>query len=104
MACEQWGLPDSLARTVLHHHDPYRDATAGHVEALVSTIHFADLAMFPSAMPGTPGFADAPRSTIEESLMPKVPKGISISVDDLHQLIVKTATDVDARCVALGIA
>lgn len=103
MACEQWGLPDSLTAAVLRHHEPQIDANAGKVEALVATIHFADMAMFPSAMPGTPGFAEASLSIIEERLMPHVPAGISISSNALHGIITKTATDVDATCVALGI-
>lgn len=104
MACDHWGLPKVLGLTVLHHHDPFRDATVGRVEALVSVIHFADLAMFPSAMPGTPGWADADVGDVEREFEDKIPQGISLSGTALHRIIRQTAEEVDVTCVALGIA
>lgn len=102
MACKKWGLPDVITTAVRRHHDPV-DPAAGTVEALVATVRFADFAMFPSALPGSPGFADAPLSTIEEDLMPKLPSGFSVSAEALQQLISKSTTEVDAMCIGLGL-
>ncbi len=104
MACRQWGLPPSLTEVVRRHHEPQSDTKTGTVEALVATIRFADIAMFPSALPGTPGFADASLSEIEDVLLPKVPGGISVTAANLRRLIIETASDVDETCVALGLA
>lgn len=104
MACEQWALPDSLADSVLRHHEPQTDVRGRTVEALIATVQFADLVMFPSAMPGTPGFVEAARRTVEDVLMPKVPTGLSVSAKDLHEVIVATAAQADATCAALGIS
>lgn len=104
MACGNWGMPNQLTAAVLHHHEPDIDPLAGSVEAMVATIRFADLAMFPSAVVGSPGYADASRRTIEEELLPKVPQGILLTAESLHELIRTTTTEVEATCVALGVA
>lgn len=104
MACEQWGLPESLRLAILGHHEPHRDVTLGKVEALVSTVHFADLAMFPSAVPGSTGWEEATKAEIAESLIPMVPVGITLTPSSLEAIIRTTTVEVEANCRALGIA
>lgn len=103
MACAHWGLPENLRLAVLGHHEPHRDVTLGKVEALISTIHFADLAMFPSAMPGSTGWDEASKEEVERLLLPKAPVGITLTPTTLHQIISKATAEVDGTCRALGI-
>lgn len=103
IACEHWGLPEILRLTVLGHHDPHRDVTVGKVEALVSTIHFADLAMFPAARPGTMGWESASKEEIAKSLIPMVPEGVTLTPTTLQHIIGTATAEVEATCRALGI-
>ena len=104
LACAHWGLPTIIQQVALRHHEPDLDAAAGATEALIALIRFADLAMFPSAMPGAPGYGDASLELLESSLMPEVPDGVSLSMERLREVIVTTTQEVDVLCAALGIA
>lgn len=102
-ACERWGLPHLLADVVRRHHEPDIDPNAGPVDALIALTHFTDLAMFPSAMPGSPGYDAAGVEVIEAELMPKLPDGFIISANSLHDIISTVTAEVDDICRALGI-
>lgn len=103
MACDHWGLPSLFGAVALRHHEQDVDPHRGPVDALISLIHFADLAMFPSAMPGTPGYDSASLEIVQAELMPKCPSGLAISADALHGIIGTVTAEVDQTCVALGI-
>lgn len=104
MACTRWGLPETISEVVRRHHEPNWAPVGGGVSAMIAMVHFADLAMFPSAMPGTPGYDSAEIETIENDLMPKVPKGLVLTAEQLHGLIVTVTEEVDVTCRSLGIA
>lgn len=103
MACRRWGLPETLGQVVLRHHESGVDSPLGKVEVLLTAVQLADLAMFPSTMPGTPGYSEASLETIEQELMPKVPRGLELSAESLRDIIVTTTKEVDAICGALGL-
>jgi putative nucleotidyltransferase with HDIG domain len=104
MACVRWGLPESLGEVVRRHHEPDVDSTAGPAEALLATLHFADLAMFPSAMPGVLGYAAAGVEAVDADLISKLPLGLNLSASALHAIITDVTSDVDQTCATLGIA
>lgn len=103
MACRRWGLPESLGEIVLRHHEADVVPGNGTVEAMLATLHFTDLAMFPSALPGTPGYDVAGPDAIELELLPKLPPGMSVSADDLHAVIVTVTAESERTCQALGL-
>lgn len=103
MACERWGLPSALGEVVLRHHEPNVDPAKGPVEALLAALHFTDLAMFPSALPGTPGYDVQGPEAIEEQLIPKLPPGLVMSAEDLHAMIVSVTEESQDTCESLGI-
>ena len=104
MACERWGLPPLVGEVVLRHHQERVDPTRGSAEALIATIHFVDLAMFPSALPGTPGYDQAPLEVIESDLMPKMPSGVRMTAGALHELIISVTAETDVLCRSLGLS
>lgn len=103
MACQRWGLPATLGEVVRRHHEPGADPSRGAVEAMLATLHFTDLAMFPSAMPGTPGYDLAGLDAVEEELLPKLPPGLDISAGELHSVISSVIEESDRTCQSLGI-
>lgn len=103
MASERWGLPSTIGEVILRHHETGVDPFAGDAEAQIATLHFVDLAMFPSAMPGTPGYDEASIDQIELELMPKKPRGLEMSAGALHKLIVGVTAEADDLCRSLGI-
>lgn len=104
MACEHWSLPRTIGRVALRHHEPIAGPAMGDVARLVELARFADLAMFPSALPGTPSYADAGEAAIETELIPKLPSGLAISTPVLMETIAKVSADVDDTSAALGLS
>lgn len=102
-ACHHWGLPDLLVDAVAQHHESGLDSAAGPRQALAALVQFADLAMFPSAMPGTPGFDHSPLEVIEERLVPHLPDVLSLSPEALRKIIAAGCAEADAACAALGL-
>ncbi len=100
MASDRWGLPGPLGEVVLRHDEPNVDATAGPTEAVLAILHFADLAMFPSAMPGAPGYASLGVDSVDQEL----PAGLRLSAGLLHEMIRTVTVEVDDTCRALGLA
>lgn len=101
-ACRSWGLPDVLADTVARHHHPVehpQDATG----LLVLMCRFADLAMFPSAIPGSPSLAEDDEG-IEEQLLPRLPPNlVGVDLPTLRTVIGTTVAGADATGATLGI-
>ena len=88
---------------VRHHHrsDP---ALAGSApDKLAALVRLADLAMFPSAMPGTPGLAEANDGSIVH-LAGRLPPSIELTMAELRELIIATTAAAEETCVALGVS
>ncbi len=102
MACRQWGLPDHIGTVILHHHDRV-DALDETVGRPLAAVRFADLIMFPSAMPGSEGYDRADIATIETDLLPAQPPVFGLDAEGLHQLIVRAADRAALATSALGL-
>ena len=103
MACRRWGLPDVIEDVVGRHHDPgiTPSSTFGN-DAAVVLLRFADLAMFPSAVPGTPGWDQADLEVIEAELMPRVPPWMTIQPEQLRDVLAATAEETARTVSSLG--
>ena len=105
MACERWGLPAVIARVVRQHHYPLPERFTDPDEKVVAIVRFADLAMFPSAMPG----ADVLHRSlgIDELvtyLQPRLPSFLPLSGAQLSQIVEQAGLEADQASQALGIA
>lgn len=99
-ACRRWNLPDVLVEVVGRHHHPVH-SPVGEVDLLVAMTRFADLAMFPSAMPGTPGREGDSDATIEADLVPHLPPQLThLGPGDLRRVIV----EANGRAERVGLA
>lgn len=103
MACEKWHLPDTITRVVRDHHLTPARQDADPVARLTALIRLADIAMFPSAMPGTPGLGEADQESVWRVLGPKLPPFVSILPDELRILVRTVTADAEAICRSLGI-
>ena len=103
MACAKWGLPPAIEQMVRHHHrsDPALAGTTP--DKLAALVRVADLAMFPSAMPGTPGLAEADDGSIVH-LAGRLPPSIGLTMAELRELIVATTDAAEATCIELGVS
>lgn len=100
-ACRRWGLPDVLVDAVARHHHPVGNTTDP-VGLLIAMCRFADLAMFPSAMPGTRGLVDDPEK-IEDYLLPRLPPNLAaVDLATLHKVIAETLAATDETGATLG--
>ena len=102
-ACSKWGLPAMVGEVIERHHDPI-DTPHDPVEKLTVLVQFADLAMFPSAMPGTPGMEEASDADLERELLARMPGFLDLGVTELRDLLTRTAEEADAASEALGLA
>lgn len=102
-ACRIWGIPDSIRDTVRDHHDSPTAAPRTKSAKNVALIRLADLAMFPSAMPGTLGLAESPQSLIEDLLMPKLPPFLAIDAASLHELVRSATAEAEVMVRTLGL-
>ncbi|MGH1487991.1 MAG: HDOD domain-containing protein [Acidimicrobiales bacterium] len=104
MACVKWRLPDAIRQSVRKHHDPLPDKLSTLEDKIVAIVRVADLAMFPSAVPGNDSLAQAMSSEeLLEYVQPRLPSFLTISGPLLSQLIEQAEADADAACQALGI-
>ncbi len=85
-ACTKLRIPD-LIRTVVRDHHTQHLRRSTDADRLSSIVRVADLAMFPSALPGTPGLNRATPEVVEQLLRPKMPSFVPASTDDLCRLI-----------------
>lgn len=103
-ACRRWMLPDLVVSAVGQHHHPTVD-TRTEVGRLVALVRFADLLMFPSALPGTPGREQDDDETIAAELVPRLPPSLAhLSVDQLRAVLVDTTAWADETAASLGFA
>jgi putative nucleotidyltransferase with HDIG domain len=101
LACDKWGLPRSIVRMVREHHAKARSADP--LDEPTMIVRFADFALFPSAMPGTPGLAEADEEKIDQVLRPKLPSFVRLSKHELANLIKSATADADSTSRSLGI-
>lgn len=103
MACTQWKLPELLTSVVRRHHDVDIIPSRGEVDTLLAAVRFADLAMFPSALPGSTGYEDADVETVESELVPKLPDFFDFDAEMLHIILQSSARDSEGMCRAIGL-
>lgn len=104
LACRRWGLPPVIESVVGWHHEPTVDLdTTEHVGAALALLRFADLVMFPSAIPGTPGLAEASVADIDERVMPRSPTWLRVDAGGLKEIVAETTEETDTTLSALGI-
>lgn len=104
LACTKWHMPDLVCHVVRDHHSRVSGSTDPKVVKLTALIHFADLAMFPSAMPGTPGWEDADEQSFEHGLRAKMPAFIHLGSAELRELLRTTAAMAGELTHELGVA
>lgn len=103
VACERWKLPSLLRTVVKHHHEAAPPGLTARDAKVTAIVHFADLAMFPSATPGESPLAASDVASMQK-LAALLPKFLRISAPDLRVLLVECERDAEATCVTLGIA
>lgn len=102
IACTQWNLPEHIAETARRHHEP-RDETrdsSSITDMIVDLVHFADLAVFPSAYADDP---DLSEQHITDELMPKLPPFLKLSPQALLTLISDAIDRANTVASALGL-
>lgn len=100
IACERWRLPESILAVVRDHHV----VRPGPHARLVALVRFADVAMFPSALPDTPGYADASAEDAFAALGPKLPPWLTLTAAALHVLIKRVSEEAATTAASLGVA
>ena len=104
LACSRWRLPEPIVSAVRHHHDPLPATFETAADKATAITRLADLAMFPSAMPGSPNLAESlDAEQLRAALGPYLPPFLEVAAHRLHALVQTTAADADAACRALGI-
>ena len=102
-ACRRWLLPDVLVRAVARHHETPRPVREP-ADQLLALVRTADLAMFPSAMPGTPGFDEADDEAYRERLLPRLPASLTgVTVGELRAVVTDVTRRADATVQSLGL-
>ncbi len=103
MACAQWKLPELLTSVVRRHHDADIIPSRGPVDTLLAAVRFADLAMFPAAVPGSTGYEDADLETVDTDLVPKLPPFFDFDAEMLRIILQSSARDSQSMCRAIGL-
>lgn len=104
LACGRWGLPPLLASVLEAHHGPAILEPTTKLERVTCVVRMADVAMFPSTMPGTNGWADADEETIEAELMPHISPFANLDAQQLLMVIRAAGEEAEAVCRTLGVA
>lgn len=99
-ACEKWRLPSELAHVVREHHHPVPPRPTRKVDKIVALLRVADLAMFPSAMPGTPSLVDEGEPALE-ALAHKLPPWLVLPAPRLRDIVARSIAEADAVCAGL---
>jgi hypothetical protein len=86
-----------------HHEADVDLATTDHDDAALALLRFSDLAMFPSAMPGAAGWAEADLHDIKEQLLPRMPSWLWLDAVQLKEIIAQTTAETDTTVAALGV-
>ena len=104
LACQQWRLPSTIVEVVRDHHKSASVLGSLRVGRLTALIRFADLAMFPSAMPDTPGLAASDEGRLEAIVGEAMPTFLRLTVPELRKLLVDSEAEADNICRVIGIA
>jgi putative nucleotidyltransferase with HDIG domain len=102
MACATMRLPRLIELVVRHHHDRLPFTYTTKHQKLAALVRLADYLMFPSAMPGSPGRDETLDEGAFRELAPWIPSFITISYDQLHELIVDATRTATAACTTAG--
>ncbi len=100
--CANWRLPPTVIGVIRDHHLAPQKLPPGGGGKLLSIVRWSDLAMFPSAMPGTPGNEHANDDTLK-TLLEKGPAFLHLTPQSLRSMLKTVAGDAEAMCVALGL-
>jgi len=103
-ACSKWGIPELITQTVRHHHDRELAGLAPEVLNLVAVVRAADLAMFPSAMPGAPGMHEADDDTLRNKLLLRLPQQLRMELQELRALLTSAAGESATAIEGLGLS
>ena len=103
LACQRWRLPEFLVAVVRRHHDSDVHPERGEVDALLAAVHFADHAMFPSAVPGATGYEDADLETLDRELVPRLPPFFDFDAAALSVLLRSIARETQEVCSMIGL-
>lgn len=102
-ACRRWNLPPLIVCAARDHHNT-PDRGARTLQAKVcGLMRFADLAMFPSAVPGSLGWAEASTELVGKVLVPKLPYFLRMTAVELHAMICSAAAEADLMARVLGV-
>ena len=103
LACRRWGIAESIAQLVEDHHSKPVACPEGQQAKLTAVVQVADIAMFPSAMPGTPGLEDADDETLRDEVVIRLPPFIKIEIPELRRLLKLSADKARTATEALGV-
>jgi HD-like signal output (HDOD) protein len=104
LACEHWHLPENIAYVVGQHHQRFGPNPKLKREKLAVLVQVADLAMFPSAVPGTASLSDADQQTLEDGIYRRLPDFLRPFASELRALIRTSTDETEALCRTLGVA
>lgn len=103
MACERWRLPDTIVEVVRNHHR--KEFTASRkVTRLTGLIHLADIAMFPSALPGASDLAELGEEEVWSSLHNLLPPFLHLGTHELYALVAEATRQAEMVAEGIGIA
>lgn len=102
-ACRSWKLPTTIIEVVRDHHKSASVLSSMRVGRVTALIRFADLAMFPSTMPGTPGLAEADDATIEAVVTAAMPSFLRLTSTQLRETLIDAEAEAERVCRAIGI-
>ncbi len=102
-ACERWKLPATICTVIREHHDEPALEPMGSVQKIRAVVTSADLAMFPSALPGSPSLEDASLATLLDIAKNGLPPFLSMSVPELRNLLKVVFRDSTAMTGSLGL-
>ncbi len=103
-ACTAWGIPELITEVVRHHHDAEFSGLPLELARLVTIVHVADIAMFPSAMPGSSGLDLLDDATLTRQVLQRLPALIHLSLTELRELLLTATSEAAAttRGLLLG--
>ncbi|MCB9917189.1 MAG: HDOD domain-containing protein [Planctomycetes bacterium] len=87
LACERWKLPDRIRECVRHHHDPAKGEPRTTLEELIRIVRVADLAMFPSALPGSRRLEDESDEVVRARLANALPALANLPSEQLRAFL-----------------
>ena len=104
LACEHWKLPELICELVRNHHAPPAPAPQGKLGRLTAVVRAADLAMFPTAMPGTAGLEVADDATLRDAVQKQLPPFVKLSIPQLRTLLCGATEEASRAIQMLGLA